>query len=81
MMKNKSTFLMERAQILKYNSHYQPKLAAVIKFHFNKLVHYIGGLLPLAFCSERGAAIESAGEAPQITASERHTTESVLRSF
>ena len=75
MMKNKSTFSMERALILKYNCRHQQKLAAVIIFFFNKLVHHIGGTLPLACCSEIGAAIESAGTAPQITASERHTTE------
>ena len=66
---------MEKALILKYNSRHQQKLAAVIIFFFNKLVHHIGGLLPLAFYSEIGAAIESAGKAPQIAASERHTTE------
>ena len=81
MMKNKSTFSMGRALILRTYSRHLQNPAAVIILHFNKLVHHIGGLLLLAFCSEKGAAIESAGKAPQITSSERHTTESVLRSF
>ncbi len=58
MMKNKSTFSMGRALILRIYGRRLQKAARVIKLHFNKLVHHIGGLLSLAFCSEREAAIE-----------------------
>ena len=46
--------------------------------HFNKHVHHIDGLHSLAFCSERGASIESAIEAPKITASEHGTRQRTL---
>ena len=75
MIKNESTFSMEKGTDIEIQLSSPAKLAAVIILHFNKLVHHIGGILPLAFCSEIGAAIESAVKAPQITASERHTTE------
>jgi hypothetical protein len=61
MMKNTSTFSMGRALILRIYGRHLQKSAGVIKLHFNKLVHHTGGLLSLAFCSEREAAIESAG--------------------
>ena len=61
MMKDKSTISMGRALILRVYVRHLQKTASVIIFHFNKLVHHIGGLLSLAFCSEREAAIESAG--------------------
>ena len=78
MMKNISTFSMGRALRLKYNSCHQQKPAAVIIFHSNEVVHQIDGLHSLAFCSERGAAIESAIEAPNITASEHGTRQRTL---
>ena len=61
MMKNTSTFSMGRALILRIYGRHLQKPAGVIIFYFNKLVHHIGGLLSLVFCSEREAAIESAG--------------------
>ncbi len=61
MMKYKSMFIMGRALILRIYGRHLQKPAGVIKLHFNKLVHHTGGLLSHAFCSEREAAIESAG--------------------
>ena len=61
MMKIKSTISMGRALILRIYGRHLQKSAGVIILYFNKLVHHIGSLLSLAFCSEREAAIESAG--------------------
>jgi hypothetical protein len=78
MMKNKSTISMGRALILRVYIRHLQKPAAAIIFHSNKLIHHIDGLHSLAFCSERGAAIESAIEAPNITASEHGTRQRTL---
>ena len=78
MMKNKSTFSMGRALILRVYISRLQKPAAVIIFHSKVLVYRIDGLHSLTFCSERGAAIESAIEAPKITASEHGTRQRTL---
>ena len=78
MMKNKSTISMGRALILRVYIRHLQKPAAAIIFLSNKLIHHIDGLHSLAFCSERGAAIESAIEAPNITASEHGTRQRTL---
>ena len=57
MMKKKGTFSMGRALILRIYGRHLQKPAGVIKLHFNKLVHHTGGLLSLAFCSDREAAM------------------------
>ena len=78
MMKNMSSISLGRALILRVYIRHVQKPAAVIIFHSNKVVHHIDGLHSLAFCSERGAAIESAIEAPNITASEHGTRQRTL---
>ena len=78
MMKNKSTISMGRALILRVYIRHLQKPATVIIFQLNKLLHHIDDLHSLAFCSERGASIESGIEAPKITASEHGTRQRTL---
>jgi hypothetical protein len=78
MMENKSTISLGRALILRVYIRHLQKPATVIIFHSNDLVNHIDGLHSLAFCSERGASIESAIEAPKITASEHGTRQRTL---
>jgi len=69
---------MGRALILRVYIRHLQKPAAIIIFYSNVLDYHIDGLLSLTFCSERGAAIESAIEAPKITASEHGTRQRTL---
>ena len=78
MMKNNSTFSMGRALTLRVYIRRLQKPAAVILIHSSLLVYHIDGLHSLTFCLERGAAIESAIEAPRITASEHGTRQRTL---
>ena len=78
MMKNKSTISMGRAFILRVHIRHPQKPAAIIIFHSILIVYHIDGLHSLTFCLERGAAIESAIEAPKITASEHGTRQRTL---